>query len=161
MSEIKLTVSTERLAANLRRIMAEQPKVLGAALYQEGEAIMAESKQLVPVDLGNLRDSGHVQQPVITGDSVTVKLGYGGPAAAYALYVHEGTGPAVGRPAYWPPKAALEGWARSHGFDNVFLVQWAIHEHGTKPKKYLETPFKAHAAGLRNRIAEKVAQALR
>jgi hypothetical protein len=61
----------------------------GKALYRMGEQIMAESKRRVPVDTGNLRDSGHVQNPVRQDQSVTVVLGYGGPGIGYALPVHE------------------------------------------------------------------------
>lgn len=67
------------------------------ALYQEAESIMTASKETYcPVDTGNLRASGHVDKPVIEGSNVSVTLGYGGPAAPYALSVHER--PAIHRP---------------------------------------------------------------
>jgi bacteriophage HK97-gp10 putative tail-component len=67
------------------------------ALYQEAEAIMTASKETYcPVDTGNLRASGHVDPPVTEGSNVTVTLGYGGPAAPYAVEVHER--PAIHRP---------------------------------------------------------------
>ncbi len=43
----------------------------------------------------------------------------------YAPYVEFDTRP------HWPPKAALEGWARRHHIP-VFVVQRAIARHGTK-----------------------------
>lgn len=58
-------------------------------LTAEAHEIMAASKPLVPVDLGTLRGSGKVLPPKITGTAVTVTMGYGGPAAAYALVQHE------------------------------------------------------------------------
>lgn len=61
----------------------------GAALYREAEKIMAASKQIVPVDTGNLRNTGHVAPPDFLQSSVSVEMGYGGPAAPYAIYVHE------------------------------------------------------------------------
>ena len=64
-------------------------KVIEKHLFQEGEGIMAQSKQIVPVDLGTLRSSGHVQLPVRRGNQIIVTLGYGGPAAPYAVKVHE------------------------------------------------------------------------
>lgn len=78
----------------LERVFAELPKVaareLAAALVQEAEQVMTRSKRdFVPVDLGVLRASGHVAPPDIRGDRVTVTLGYGGAAAAYALIQHE------------------------------------------------------------------------
>jgi hypothetical protein len=63
-----------------------------AALYQEAEAIMTDSKQSdVPVDRGFLRASGFVQRPIIRGHSIEVILGFGGPAVDYARFVHDGT----------------------------------------------------------------------
>lgn len=63
---------------------------LADALYLEAELIMTDSKQnYVPVDTGVLRNSGTVTKPVITNKSVEVTLGYGGPAADYAVVVHE------------------------------------------------------------------------
>lgn len=73
---------------------------LGKGLYREGIGIMAESQPLVPVDTSALRSSGYVLEPVYDISTVTVTLGYGGPAAkinpktgestdSYALTVHE------------------------------------------------------------------------
>lgn len=63
---------------------------LADALYVEAELIMTDSKQnYVPVDTGMLRNSGTVTKPVVTKKDVTVTLGYGGPAADYAVIVHE------------------------------------------------------------------------
>ena len=62
---------------------------LAAALSAEGERIMAEAKRLCPVDTGTLRSTGHVQKPVIRRGSIEVTLGFGGPAAPYAVFVHE------------------------------------------------------------------------
>lgn len=65
-------------------------QALAAALYQRGEAIMADSKeQFVPVDTGALRGSGYVTQPVINASEAAVELGYGGPSIDYAVVVHE------------------------------------------------------------------------
>lgn len=57
--------------------------------YREAEELIAESKPEVPVDTGALRNSGYVEQPQVSGNKITVRCGYGGPAAGYALYVHE------------------------------------------------------------------------
>ncbi|MHC5112318.1 MAG: HK97 gp10 family phage protein [Planctomycetota bacterium] len=79
----------EELAAFLKAVPDKALKSMGKALYLEGEQVMRASKKIVPVDQGILRGSGHVRQPDTKGDKVTVTLGYGGPAAAYALYQHE------------------------------------------------------------------------
>jgi hypothetical protein len=61
-----------------------------AALFEQGEAIMARSKEsFVPVDKGILRGSGFVAPPVLTDHEISVTLGFGGPASAYAFVQHE------------------------------------------------------------------------
>jgi hypothetical protein len=65
-------------------------QALGAALYQEAELVMTDSKaNYVPVDTGMLRSTGHVDPPQMSGNQVSVTLGYGGPSAPYALRQHE------------------------------------------------------------------------
>jgi hypothetical protein len=59
---------------------------MAVKLFAEATSIMNVSKTLVPVDTGFLRQSGHVQLPVIEGDRISVTLGY---AAEYAIFVHE------------------------------------------------------------------------
>ncbi len=74
----------------MRAIQAVTPRALAKALKTEAELIMTESKQKwVPVDVGTLRASGRVEQPQIRGKDVSVDLGYGGAASAYALIQHE------------------------------------------------------------------------
>lgn len=63
-----------------------------AGLYAVGETTMTEAKRQVPVDLGALKGSGYVSLPEISGDSVTVELGFGGPAKDYAVIQHEELG---------------------------------------------------------------------
>ena len=62
---------------------------VGVALYQEAEIEMTEAKRRTPVLTGVLRASGHVRPPVREGETVSVTLAFGGPAAPYAVYVHE------------------------------------------------------------------------
>lgn len=74
----------------LERMARRFPETMKMALRTEAETIMTTSKtQFVPVDLGVLRASGHVQQPVEKGGAVEVTLAYGGAAEAYALIQHE------------------------------------------------------------------------
>jgi len=64
----------------------KEPLRVKAAIVKEAETIMTASKKLVPVKTGNLRASGHVE---IHPTRIRVDLVYGGPAADYALRVHE------------------------------------------------------------------------
>lgn len=78
---------------NLQRILASGQRnaipLLASALSVEAEKIMRDSKELVPVDTGALRASGHVKAPEVSAGGVEVEMGYGGAASAYALIQHE------------------------------------------------------------------------
>jgi hypothetical protein len=152
------------MVGRLRQLDAQAVRLGSRALFLEGEKIMRASKPLVPVFMGALRSSGHVQLPRRTaGGDIEVVLGYGGAAASYAVFVHEGTGPAVGRPSYFPPISALKPWARKKlGDENAaFAVARAIHRRGTKPIKFLEIPFRAALPGMPGRIAAHIRRGMR
>lgn len=78
----------EKLIANLEKLVASRVQEAGAALRAEGELIMTEAKRRTPVLTGVLRGSGHVTGPE-PGATIEVRLAFGGPAADYAVYVHE------------------------------------------------------------------------
>lgn len=158
----------ERVQAALGKLGEQGPRALAAALFAEGEAIVAKAKELVPVDMGALRASGHVQPPEVVAGRVRVTLGFGGAGAPYALYVHEGTGPAVGRPPYFPPVKALEGWVRRNLRPRekdvrslTFVIARAIGSRGTEPVKYLERPMREAESGMESRVARRLEQWLR
>lgn len=80
----------------LQRALRDRPetvrRAVGRGLSQAGEEVMADSKaNYVPVRSGALRATGRVEAPATDGTWIRVALGYGGPAAPYALWVHEGT----------------------------------------------------------------------
>lgn len=84
--EVKGTEKLRRALAELgERALFEA----GKALYAEAELIMTESKKQCPVDTGTLRSTGYVEEPEHSGDQATVQMGYGGPAAPYAVVQHE------------------------------------------------------------------------
>lgn len=82
-------IGKDKLIANMHNVLVREPEVLARAMYVEGESIITDAKNECPVRYGVLRASGHVQEPVIGDRIVTVKLGFGGPAAPYAVFVHE------------------------------------------------------------------------
>jgi hypothetical protein len=86
MANQTVLLGSDTLKAALLALGARAPSVLAAALYQEAETVMTQAKGLTPVDTGALRASGHVEPPVLQGDTVTVTLGFG---TDYAVYVHE------------------------------------------------------------------------
>jgi hypothetical protein len=67
-------------------------KELGRALYQETSIELKEVKRRTPVDKGALRASEHIEGPLRAGvneNIIYTLIVAGGPAAPYALYVHE------------------------------------------------------------------------
>lgn len=153
---------TQRLMQELGRLNGQAYAVAGGALFQEAEAVMATSKERVPVDMGTLRASGHVQPPKVRGTTIEVVLGYGGAASGYALFVHEGTGPAVGRPAFMPPVDVIRAWAVRHGIpaDAAFVIARAIGRRGLRPTKFLEAPLREAERGMAGRIAARIRRRL-
>ncbi len=98
MSDVKFRIEVSGLDKLLEKLGALAPKVKHAAeteLYHIAEEIMANSKEVVPVDTGALMSTGHVDAPVETDHGVSISMGYGGPAAPYALYVHEELDPNI------------------------------------------------------------------
>jgi hypothetical protein len=83
------TKEIEILADAIARIPNHMPNLLEKSIYEEANVIFNESQKLVPVDTGALRASGFVHAPKKENDRVFVRVTYGGPAAHYALYVHE------------------------------------------------------------------------
>lgn len=76
--------------AKLSKFKGRIEQIAKSELFKEGEGVMAMSKEaFVPVDQGPLRASGQVDPPVVSGNSVTVTLGYGNSAVDYATIVHE------------------------------------------------------------------------
>lgn len=73
----------------LRLLGEKAPDAMGKALYQEGNDILREAKVLTPVDTGVLKSSAFVNLPEVSGAEVSVTLGYGGAASAYAEVQHE------------------------------------------------------------------------
>ncbi len=129
---------TEELLTSLRAFAVRAVDEFAAALYAEAEIEMAEAKRRTPVDTGTLRNSGHVQPPVKDGNSTSVVLGFGGPAGAYALAVHE-------HPSEFSPPS----WS-GYGADDI---QWSVP--GTGPK-FLESTLLEAAPYLGQRIATRV-----
>ncbi len=148
--DVKIT-GLRRTDAELRRLGRQAPKALASAFFQIGEEIIGLSKEkFVPVDLGHLRASGFVEVPKISGNAVTVEIGFGGPAGVgnvggdsnkinvgYAIVVHEN--PRAGRTGGVSPKGRAYKTFATTG-------QW----------KFLETPFKAAQRNLDRRTAELI-----
>lgn len=78
-----------QLNARLDAVARQFGDAIGPALRAEAEIEMTEAKRRTPVRTGALRGSGNVQGPRRNWRDVEVVLAFGGPAAPYAVYVHE------------------------------------------------------------------------
>lgn len=158
MANLRVT-GLKELNAALAAMGDRAEQAARAALYQEGERVMAQSKQEVAVGVdGVLRASGFVEPPVKAGRGWRVTLGFGGAAKGYAAAVHEGR-----KPGTMPPSKALEPWVKkklgvpSKEVSGVaFLVARKIKLQGTKPTKYLERPLLAAIPGMADRMARTI-----
>lgn len=92
MSDMNFEIPGLDALANELLEMAETlpAQVAGPALYAEAQLRMTNIKANdVPVATGAMRATGHVEAPEVHGASVRVQMGFGGPSAPYALFVHE------------------------------------------------------------------------
>jgi hypothetical protein len=84
---LKISISGIRdVREAVKRIADKHPRQVKKVLRSIAERIMTRSKREVPVDLGVLRGTGHVEEHPTR---LQVTLIYGGPAAPYAADQHE------------------------------------------------------------------------
>lgn len=123
----------ERLRYIISRAKREAVIVVASALYEEATVIFNETQRVTPVRFGVLRGTGFVEPPVVHNTSVEVTMGYGGPAAPYAFWVHE----------------------------RVFGQHGRRIRHDSPTKaKFLEEPVLAAQAHVGDRIARRMASRL-
>lgn len=67
----------------------DAPRFAATALFEEANEAFLISQTVVPVRLGDLRASGAVTGPFVSGTRALAYIRYGGPATSYAIYVHE------------------------------------------------------------------------
>jgi hypothetical protein len=79
----------DALTRGLERLAEQLPEKVGAALRAEAEIEMTEAKRRTPVKTGALRASGIVTGPTRRGDSIEVRMTFGGAGVDYAIEVHE------------------------------------------------------------------------
>ena len=93
-SLVTITLDTKGFQDALKKLGAMASKAVGIALFEEATNIMEKpngARDQAPVDVGTLSQSGFVNEPVIEGNNVSVTLGFGGAASAYAHRQHEET----------------------------------------------------------------------
>jgi hypothetical protein len=80
---------TGAMLAKLRKLRDLSPYEFGRAMRQETEVEATNCKRETPVETGALRGSIHAEGPFLDGRKITTAVVAGGPAAPYALIVHE------------------------------------------------------------------------
>ena len=59
------------------------------ATTDTAHGLLARTIPVTPVEFGPLRASGRVGSPIVVANTITAEVTFGGPAAGYAIYVHE------------------------------------------------------------------------
>lgn len=151
--------------------MAELLKRLGPELLTEPmlgfwfdtcTAIENAAKDRAPSDMGRLKSSiTHTWDKLATPPLEA----FVGTNVEYAPYMEYGTG-RMGDPAapyqhksgHWPPGAALEVWAHSHGFQSGYQVAAIIGKRGgLKPRRFLRDGFDAAKANIVKYVSDLAA----
>jgi hypothetical protein len=131
-------------AAALRRVQDAAKDAVERAAHD----LLARAIPLTPMEEATLRQSGHVEEPVIQGNRISVAVSFNTP---YAAAQHEG-------------HAIRTTVGKSAGpLQVVHVTHWRARQYttpGTGPK-YLERPLKEMAATYRAAIAASVRAALR
>jgi len=112
--------------------------------------VTRDARKNAPVDQGALRAS---IMPSVTSTSNSV-TGVVGSNKVYAPPQEYGTRP------FWPPTAALEGWARRHG-TVAFLVARAIARRGIRARRYLSKALDDNREKIIRRFKEAVGEIVR
>lgn len=83
-------VDTDGIRRKIASLQRELPNEVGRAIRVEAEIEATECKRRTPVDTGALRSTIHVEGPTTeVGGSISCTIVAGGPAADYAIHVHE------------------------------------------------------------------------
>jgi hypothetical protein len=81
---------TRELKARLLRfVRIGIPDEFSSALYQEALLVEKVSRERTPVLTGALRASHETSEPFREEDTLSCEISVGGPAAPYAVWVHE------------------------------------------------------------------------
>lgn len=138
---LEVTIAgVDRIKAMLKKHQAAAVQALKKQLYLEAEGIMTQSKELVPVLTGALKDSGTVRLPREENGVIIQELGFGG-VLLEQLSARRRSGSA------FTPYA-------------VFVHENTVVFHKVGMAKFLEIPFRQAERGLVDRVAAGMRRAL-
>lgn len=137
-AEIRITMSS----AALDRALQDPALVKGPVrdfLAKAAFTVEAAGKAKAPIDTGRLRAS--------IGTRLTPTSAIVGTPLLYAPHVEYGTKP------HFPPPAALQPWARRHGFPKgmagAYMVARAIAKRGTRAQPFMRPALAQSMATIR------------
>ncbi len=81
-------VGLDHVMGNIHRVALGLTAETARAMNEEGNAIKTASIKRTPVDVGTLQGTHEVDTKILRDDVVTT-ISVGGPAASYAVHVHE------------------------------------------------------------------------
>ncbi len=155
LGKMGMTLSgSEAMMARIEKVISRMPLIGHESILVEAVSILAVAKEkFVPVETGDLKDSGKVVQidrppTVVLGlsgkfsgvtRSISIEFG-GGRVDEYAIPVHEH--PSAHSPPSWSGKT----------------IRWS--KPGTGPK-YLERPIKQAQRGIAGRMAARMSVAMK
>jgi hypothetical protein len=84
--------------ATVGRLATQSPRLAAAALHDEAILVLQDARRLTPIGspaerdrhVGQLRESGAVDDPVTDDDGLVVAIHFGGPGIPYAIRQHQG-----------------------------------------------------------------------
>lgn len=135
----------ERIVSKLDKSLIEKP--LKDFFNSIGVVVQGRARQNAPVDTGHLRNSIQYETdksvPALWAKVGLTRAAPGTPLWFKARAMEYGTGKqgdgeVSHESKHWPPGAALDTWARRHGFESGYQVAAAIGRRGgLKPRRYL------------------------
>lgn len=130
---------------------------LSSAMDTATQMVTRDAKLLAPVDTNRLRSS---ITPEVRTDGNTLE-GVVGSNVLYAAAMELGTGTPAGHSPHYPPPAALDLWARRHGFSSGFMVARAIWRRGgLKGRQFLQKGFDQNKAAIQKLLEDAVKKAV-
>lgn len=171
--DIHILIDDARVMAALNGAPETMRSAMDVALARGAEEMARAAREAAPKSLSTLANSIRVDR---VGD-----LHYEiAPGVNYARAVEEGTGPAAGRPKYYPNpdglKQYIETTPRARGFEwakrgsgkreaqrydiwhRSRAMAWWIYQHGTRAQPYMRPAFDATRERVRDLVVTSMRQ---
>jgi HK97 gp10 family phage protein len=171
--DVRIVIDDARVMAALKGAPEAMHSAMDAALARGAEEMARAAREAAPKSQSTLTNS-------IRADRVAALHYEIAPGVNYARAVEEGTGPAAGRPKYYPNPDALQQYVmtnpRARGFDlakkgsgkreqqryDVWhrsrAFAWWIYQHGTKAQPFMRPAFDATRERVRDLVIESMRQ---